>query len=73
MVDFPILDDPHPCGIGLRADCCIFLLCGPDGFECGRESPETRAHLIRNKPNMNAQREPTEPFPDCQLKGRANG
>lgn len=53
---------PEKCGAGRGIECCKFLLCGPDGFECGRFGSLRYTLMFRE---MNAQREPTEPFPDC--------
>lgn len=58
--------DPHRCGAGKSANCCIFLILGPDGFRCGRHTAQ-RYDLQFQKRTMMAQREPTEPFPECQL------
>lgn len=57
----------HGCGIGHGAQCCKFLLMHPeDGFICGRET-ELKDELIHAS-NYTAQRLPTEPYPECQLK-----
>ena len=54
--------DPVKCGAGRGADCCIFLTTSPNGFECQRFS-HMRNILIFKK--MSAERNPTEPFPEC--------
>ena len=33
------IPDPVRCGIGLEAQCCVFLVCGADGLECARHGP----------------------------------
>jgi hypothetical protein len=51
------------CGAGKGAECCRFLTVG-EGPECERFGP-SRMTLIMRK--MRAQRDPAEPFPQCQL------
>jgi len=58
--------DLQRCGAGKGADCCIFLASGPEGVSCQRFG-ELRYDIIFRKEKMNAKREPTEPFPGCQL------
>lgn len=53
------------CGAGRGAECCKFLLAGPDGAECGRFG--SLDNLLRSRP-MIAARIPAEPFPLCQLE-----
>jgi len=55
------------CGIGKGADCCIFLIVGRNGFECARDTSGHDTLVLRKHQGMVAQREPTEPFPGCQL------
>lgn len=56
---------PHKCGAGRGADCCIFLTCGAQGFECERHS-YGRYQLIFRKDQMTSKRLPTEAYPQCQ-------
>lgn len=58
--------DFKKCGVGKGADCCIFFGTSAIGAECLRFGSCHQA-LIARKAQMNAQREPTEPFPGCQL------
>ena len=57
---------PRQCGAGKGPECCIFLTCGADGFECMRAT-SLDAALRRRQPTMHARRIPTEPYPDCML------
>lgn len=55
------------CGAGLGDQCCIFLTVGREGPCCERysllrDTIRMRAHT------MNAQREPTALYPNCQLE-----
>ncbi len=59
--------DPKKCGAGREADCCIFLVVGPKGFECERFG-SLRFTLIFKKDTMHAKREPTALFPRCYLE-----
>lgn len=54
---------PDLCGAGKGDDCCIFLTCGANGFECERFG-SLRISLIMK--NMVAKRNPSEMFPACQ-------
>lgn len=54
------------CGAGKGAACCIFLIMGANGPECVRFGG-LRWQIISRKEFMNAQREPTELYPNCQL------
>ena len=54
------------CGGGTD-QCCIYLVVGASGFTCERYS-DMRWHFVFNKYKMNAQRDPVEPFPGCQLQ-----
>lgn len=58
------------CGGGQGADCCIYLVAGPDGVECGREDPALKRAVEAKRPTMTAQRMPKGPFPSCQEEGR---
>lgn len=60
--------DFEKCGAGKGADCCIFFGTSVIGPECLRFSNSHRS-LVSRKAQMIAQREPTEHYPDCQLKG----
>ena len=60
-----VVPDPRKCGAGRKAECCIFLVCGANGFECGRESASLKHHLVANRLNMTAQRTPDEAYPQC--------
>jgi hypothetical protein len=60
----------HGCGIGRGARCCRFLLQEVEGdhrFLCGRGG-EFHQRLV-NSNQFVAARMPTEPYPECQLKG----
>lgn len=59
-------EDLKKCGMGLGAECCIFLTVDKDGFGCEQQS-ELREQLIANRPQMNAKRMPEERYPACQL------
>ena len=67
MKDEAVVDFKR-CGAGKGADCCIFLIAGRNGFECARDG-SLYFTLVSRKTQMTAQREPTEPFPACQLSG----
>lgn len=58
--------DPKRCGAGRRDECCIFLVLGPNGFECERHGAG-RYRLIFAKRRMSAQREPTALYPGCMF------
>lgn len=58
--------DPDACGAGLRANCCIFLTVGPEGFSCERHTA-FRYTLQLKKKGMNAKREPVEAYPTCKI------
>lgn len=60
--------DMVACGMGLKERCCAYLLVGPEGPECGRETPlrptlEARAQSGQ----MSARRLPGAAYPSCQL------
>ena len=57
--------DFKKCGAG-SAECCIFLMGGPNGAMCARYT-ELHNTLVMRQATMNAKRAPTEPFPECQL------
>ena len=59
------------CGRGKGADCCIFMVFGPDGFQCERFG-SMRWTLIFKKAEMASQREPIAAYPDCKVDGWAN-
>jgi hypothetical protein len=62
--------DPTKCGMGMENDCCAYLICGPNGFECGREVSESFVLMIKERVlggSMNAIRLPEEPYPECQV------
>lgn len=61
--------DPDRCGAGRGEQCCIFLICGAQGFECARFS-SMRVPLIFRRDKMTAKRQPTESYPNCQLNLR---
>lgn len=54
------------CGAGKGSKCCKFLVVGAKGPECQRFG-SLRWSLIFKK--MVSEREPTEPYPQCKLKG----
>ena len=56
--------NPHKCGAGLGAECCIFLTVGAKGFECERHTG-LRLQLVFK--DMVAKRSPAEPYPDCMI------
>jgi hypothetical protein len=58
--------DLKKCGAGKGKQCCIFLSVGRNGAECERHG-SLRFDIIMRKEKMSAQREPTEPYPKCQL------
>lgn len=62
-----VITDPEKCGAGLGRDCCIFLTCGPKGFECDRFG-DLRFQLIMKSGSFTAKRKPTAMFPLCQIK-----
>lgn len=35
------------CKIGQMADCCKYLMMGPDGFECAKTNPTIKAAIDR--------------------------
>ncbi len=59
--------DLDKCGAGKEAECCVFLMAGPDGIECARG---TGLHdtLVERIPTMTAKRYPTIEYPYCQLE-----
>ncbi len=57
--------DFHRCGAGKEAECCRFLTAGVEGACCERFS-SLRDSLIF-KEDMNAQRNPSEPYPKCMI------
>ena len=65
------IPDPVKCGAGKGADCCIFLVAGPKGFECARYQ-SLRYSLIFRKDSMNAKREPVEAYPACMNQVDSN-
>lgn len=64
--DSAIKAEPKKCGAGKGAECCIFLMCGPKGFECARFG-SLHAYLAA-RTDMHAKRNPTAPFPTCQIE-----
>ncbi len=56
--------DVRRCGAGKGADCCIFITVGKDGPCCERFT-SMRDTLILKTRDMTAQRNPTEPYPEC--------
>jgi hypothetical protein len=58
--------NPEKCGAGRGADCCIFMAVSSTGFSCERFGA-LHWSLIFRKGQMNAKREPVEPYPNCQL------
>lgn len=54
--------EPDRCGAGRGADCCIFLVCGANGFECQRHGSMRYSLIFKT---MTAKRSPTAPFPKC--------
>lgn len=61
--------DLKGCGAGQEKECCIFLVVGSNGPECQRFG-HLRETLQFRKSKMVAQREPVEPFPECQIFGQ---
>ena len=61
------IENPKDCIREGGEDCCIFLVCGADGFECAKVG-SLRETILSRKENMNAQREPdiSTPYPECQ-------
>jgi len=59
--------DMKKCGAGRQEECCIFLTMGGNGWECQRHG-SLRNTLIFQKSKMTAKREPSEPYPKCQLE-----
>lgn len=57
--------DPVKCGAGRGAECCIFLVVGPKGFECERFG--SLRNVLIFKDGMNAKRHPEKLFPFCQF------
>ena len=53
------------CGAGHGALCCKYLIAGPGGPECGRFGALRWAIIFKR--DMVAQRDPTAPYPQCQL------
>ena len=47
------------CKLGMGAECCAFLVCGPEGFECIRMSYPTNSSIFERLKNgtMNAKGE----------------
>jgi hypothetical protein len=65
LVSVPEIE-PEPdlirCGAGQGEECCIFLTVGGEGPCCERFTRLRNALLSRN---MNAKRNPPEPWPEC--------
>ena len=59
---YKAVPEPKKCGAGKKADCCIFLTVGADGFCCERFSSLRDSLIFKT---MSAKRNPTEPYPDC--------
>jgi hypothetical protein len=60
------------CGIGEQANCCAFLLAGPEGFVCVQRSPSADLLYQRaTEGGANAHRTPESDFPSCQSEGRS--
>ena len=57
--------DFRKCGAGQGAECCRFLVGGAGGAECARFS-SMRDRIIF-KSDMNAKRDPSEPYPECMI------
>jgi len=60
--------DPVKCGAGRGAECCIFLTVGSNGFNCERHG--SMRYSLQFK-NMNAKRDPSAPYPLCQITSAA--
>jgi len=58
--------DMKKCGAGEGEECCIFMSIGPEGPMCERFGG-LRFTLMARRNSMNAKREPTQLFPNCQL------
>jgi hypothetical protein len=56
--------DPQRCGAGQGEHCCVFLTCGPNGFECERHGP--LRYTLQFK-EMTAKRNPLTLYPECML------
>ena len=63
------IDEAKACGMGRKADCCIFLVVGR-GFECARGTGLELVLLARQR-TMSAQRVPIDPIPDCRVEAHA--
>lgn len=57
--------DLEKCGAGRGPECCKFLVVGMGGPECQRFGTLRWTLVFKT---MKAEREPTEPYPLCQLK-----
>jgi len=58
------IEDPKKCGVGMGAECCIFIAMGGNGFECQRFGEMRYTLMFRT---MNAKRHPGGMYPRCQL------
>jgi hypothetical protein len=64
-----LIEDPDACGIGQKEHCCAYLVMGPDGFFCGRETELRDIIFTRATAGlMSAKRLPISPFPECQTE-----
>jgi len=54
------------CGAGKGADCCLYISAGKDGILCERGTAFGDV-LKWRRHQMVAQRDPTEPRPECQI------
>ena len=57
--------DFRKCGAGQGAECCVFLTGGAKGADCERFG--TFRDTLLFKSNMNAKRNPAEPYPECMI------
>jgi hypothetical protein len=62
-----LMVEPKDCGAGAGEKCCAYLLCGAEGFECGRETElKSQIEARVRSGTFNAKRLPIKPFPECQ-------
>lgn len=69
VADFIILSKQEymiGCGLGQGAECCRFLVAGPEGLSCARGTV-FHDQLVARGSTMHAQRTPTAAYPQCQL------
>jgi len=57
------------CGAGTE-NCCIYITAGPGGLSCAKASPSMKLYLDMRfeTGTMSATRQPTEEYPECQIK-----